>query len=126
MLIPTKLSFYCWHLIKRGENRAEWRVAFSEGGKQKKAERRGQDDALNFESRDRQKNPRRRFTFSGLILENKKKRQVETGTNFHGLFLVGQTAPVKVFFSITNGKQKKQQPMKKKEEVEEIVVSGLV
>lgn len=81
-------------------------MAFSEGGKQKKAERRGQEDALDFESRDRHKNPRRRFTFSGLILEKKKKRQVETGTNFHGLFLGGQTAPVKVFFSITNGKQK--------------------
>lgn len=49
-------------------------MAFSEGGKQKKAERRGQEDALDFESRDRHKNPRRRFTFSGLILEKKKKK----------------------------------------------------
>lgn len=71
------------------------------------------------------KTPRRRFTFSGLILEKKKKRQVETGTNFHGLFLGGQTAPVKVFFSIKNGKQKTT-AHEKKEEVEEIVVSGLV
>lgn len=125
MLIPTKLSFYCWHLIKRGENRAEWRVAFSEGGKQKKAERRGQEDALNFESRDRQKNPRRRFTFSGLILEKKKKDKWTQ----EQIFMVCSSSAKQLqlrFSSQLLTASKKTTAHEKKEEVEEIVVSGLV
>lgn len=110
---------------KEGENRAEWRVAFSWRGKQEKAERRGQEDALDFEWRDQQKNPRRRFTFLVLLLEKNKtkKNKVQTGTNFHDMSL--QTAPVKVLFWITNGKQKTTAD-EKEEAVEEIVVSGLV
>lgn len=123
MLVPTKLSFYCWHLIKRGENRAEWRVAFSEGGKQKKAERRGQEGALDFESRDRHKNQRRRFTFSGLILEKKKKDKWKQ----EQIFMVCSSGAKQLqlrFSSQLLTASKKQH--EKKEEVEEIVVSGLV
>lgn len=127
MLIPPELLFSRWHLIKREENSDEWCEELSEGGRQEKAEQRGQEDALDLKSRDErhpETSPPASFGLLELDLFRADAQKDTSERNKFAWFVPqGQTVLVKVFSLFMASQNNSQKKEKRKEK---IVVSGLV